>query len=183
MTLGDHVNRVPSQDQHDCLQNVFHEVATVGFKSLMEKLTEPPSPPPPVLHFPWSCTRCRFSPQGKGFWIEPVRWAGRTFCWSCTRQCPNCNVRVPLGATMPWESTYLCKICYVHVTRKGYPPAVTTESQSDPATNNDRANEVRRFARVEWSVVEGALESMARAKPEPVLGKRKKPFNPDNNNN
>lgn len=84
---------------------------------------------------------------------------------------------------MPWESTYLCKICYVHVTRKGYPPAVTTESQSDPATNNDRANEVRRFARVEWSVVEGALESMARAKPEPVLGKRKKPFNPDNNNN
>jgi hypothetical protein len=108
----------------------------------VDLVTQPPSPNVDVgelgtqenpIIVDWECQRCGSHPEA-----TPVIWGSFKFCFPCTLLCPNCYLYVPLGATCSWNSTYLCKVCYISASRNGgWPLFIPRDASEDDIDRND----------------------------------------------
>lgn len=175
------------------VENLIHVTKVVGMGTIFSTMADSAKAVLPTIHFPWQCHRCRFSPGDT--WTEPMFYAGRAYCYDCLRKCPNCDVFVPRGAIVSWESTYLCKVCYVSTTRYHAPPQVTWSSDHTGDGNDEKAQEARRRAGVEFSAMmcrehDACVKALLAKEKAAEFERRERlkrkfdqqPFNPDNNN-
>jgi len=199
ITVGDLISRPCPAIQEDNIDQAADLVRKAGFAHICAAITAPLREEiPEKIKFAWWCSRCRFSPNPQmAGWAPPLTWGGRSWCWNCVRYCPICTCYAPVSASLNWQATTVCKVCYVSISRTGYPPNVTRSSDISGDDNGVRSEANRRNLVIEREIYDPrhdphvycycdgcnrkrrfGEEEPAKRKYEPTVRR----FNPDNNN-